>query len=510
MTHRTPLVPRSSRRTVELSNLSLLDCPTLLSHRISTPPISVSMAEENPHPLSRDDRPGEEKENVEETEDDCAPLPPEMIAASFETAKPQLIEDNDDASAPPRKIASPFEGHGDEDDEPDEAEDEDCAPLPPEMIAASFETAKPKLIEDNGDVSASPDQIASPFEGHCDEEEKVEETEDDCAPPPPEMIAASFEAAKPQLIDDNDDTSAPPGKIASPFERHGNEEEKAEEAEDEDCAPLPPEMIAASYEAAKPKWIEDNDDASIPPQQIAASFGGHSEEDKTQNEVIDELKMNPAYPNNIQDSLDSIYERGTLQLNFSSISSQKVVDNEKKTTVLDPSSISPKTQKDYDLSLPAIVEGLVETGIYPTPKVTTRPHLSTYENSQSAPLLEATLVEDKPKEIVYDAIRIDPTQNDHAHGWSKKFQKYRFIILTLLSVTATAIIAVAVVASRSKKQENELVSASEIFCILASHCQQELASHLFSFVHICLSGPTPPCFLALGTRRPGHHWNRSW
>ena len=219
------------------------------------------MDEENPHPVFWDDMPGGEEEKVEEAEDDYAPLQPEMIAASYEAAKPRFIEDNDNASVPPEQIASPFEGHGDEEDETDKAED-DYFPLPPEMIAASYEAAKPRFIEDDDDASVPPKQIASPFVGHGDEEEKVEETEDDCAPRPPEMIAASYEAVKPQLIEDNDDV------FSAPFEGHGDEEDKVEEAEDEDCAPLPPKMIAASFEAAKPKLIEDNDDASVPLKQI--------------------------------------------------------------------------------------------------------------------------------------------------------------------------------------------------------------------------------------------------
>ena len=116
------------------------------------------MDEENPHPVFWDDMPGGEEEKVEEAEDDYAPLQPEMIAASYEAAKPRFIEDNDNASVPPEQIASPFVGHGDEEDEPEKAED-DCAPLPPEMIAASFEAAKPKLIEDNDDASVPLKQI---------------------------------------------------------------------------------------------------------------------------------------------------------------------------------------------------------------------------------------------------------------------------------------------------------------------------------------------------------------
>ena len=140
------------------------------------------MDEENPHLRSWDDRPGGEDERVEEDEDDYAPLPPEMIAASFEEAKPKLIEDNVDASVPPSQIA--FEGHGDEEERMEEAED-DYAPLPLEMIAASLEEAKPKLIEDNVDASAPPKQIALSLKGHGDEEEKVEEDEDEYAPIPP-------------------------------------------------------------------------------------------------------------------------------------------------------------------------------------------------------------------------------------------------------------------------------------------------------------------------------------
>ncbi len=47
-------------------------------------------------------------------------------------------------------------------------------------------------------------------------------------------------------------------------ERPGDEEEKEKEAEN-DYDPLPPETIAALFEAAKPKLIEDNEDSSVPP-----------------------------------------------------------------------------------------------------------------------------------------------------------------------------------------------------------------------------------------------------
>jgi hypothetical protein len=67
--------------------------------------------------------------------------------------------------------------------------------------------------------------VAALFERHGYEEEKWQEGEDDLAPSLPEMVAALFEG-------------------------HGYEEEKREEGE-EDEAPGLPEMVAASYEAIK-------------------------------------------------------------------------------------------------------------------------------------------------------------------------------------------------------------------------------------------------------------------
>ncbi len=99
----------------------------------------------------------DEEEKEEEAEDDYTLLPPETIASSFEAAKPELIEDNDDASVPSEQIAAPCEGHGDEEEKEEEAED-DYTPLPPEMIAASYELdhdanqkgpKKPEAIEGN-------------------------------------------------------------------------------------------------------------------------------------------------------------------------------------------------------------------------------------------------------------------------------------------------------------------------------------------------------------------------
>jgi hypothetical protein len=127
-------------------------------------------------------------------------------------------------------------------------EQDDDAPVPPEMIAASFEAMKPELINED-DALVHDDQIAALFEAQDDEEEKREEDEDGDAPLPPEMIAASFEeACTPEFINE-DDAPAPPDMISGAFEGYDNEEEKQEEDEDRD-APLPPEMIAELFEAS--------------------------------------------------------------------------------------------------------------------------------------------------------------------------------------------------------------------------------------------------------------------
>ncbi len=110
---------------------------------------------------------------------------------------------------------------------------------------------------------------------------------------------------------------------------------------------------------------------------------------------------------------------------------------------------------------------------------------------------------------MYDAIPMDATQDNYAYGWSMRAQKYRYIILGLLSITMTAIIAVVVVASSgSQIKQIKLVSAmGEIVCMLAFLCQLGVASHLSSVVLICRSVPTPFGILGLETTRSGHHWN---
>jgi hypothetical protein len=79
----------------------------------------------------------------------------------------------------------------------------------------------------------------SSFGGHDNKEEKREEAEDEEAPPPPEMIAASFEEARPELIGNDDYAPVLADHIAAPFEECNNEEEKFEESEDDETPPSP-------------------------------------------------------------------------------------------------------------------------------------------------------------------------------------------------------------------------------------------------------------------------------
>ena len=121
-----------------------------------------------------------------------------MVAAAFEEAGPELIDDN---------------GY---------------APVPPDMITASFEAGcgyKEEKLEEGDDKEAPrpPDKVASSFEGHgYEEEEKPEEGEDDEAPHLPSMIASSCEendaadhkatkatTRQPVMIDEGVDSQVP-------------------------------------------------------------------------------------------------------------------------------------------------------------------------------------------------------------------------------------------------------------------------------------------------------------
>jgi len=195
--------------------------------------------------------------------------------------KPELINE-DDASIHNDQIAVSFEAQDDEEEKREEDEDGDT-PLLPEIIAASFEAVKPELINKD-DASVHNDQIAVTFEAQDNKEEIWEEDEDGDTPLSPEMIAASFEAVKPELINE-DDVSVHDDQIAVTFEAQDDNEEIREDDEDGD-APLPPEMIAGLFEASDNGLISE-DNAPAPPNMIAGAFEGYDNEEEKREEDED-------------------------------------------------------------------------------------------------------------------------------------------------------------------------------------------------------------------------------
>jgi hypothetical protein len=182
----------------------------------------------------RDDGHEEEKRAEGEDNKEEAPHLPEMVAAAFEEAKPELFYHDDNAPAPQGQISPSLEGHGHEEEKREEGNDDE-APRPPDMIAASFED-----------------------DGGCGEEE-LEEGEDKEAPHPPSMVAASFEAG------------------------HGCEEEKREDGEDAE-APRPPSMmtkecediVATGHESMKKPPVSNQDGVApqVPEEQIVLAQEG--------------------------------------------------------------------------------------------------------------------------------------------------------------------------------------------------------------------------------------------
>ena len=143
------------------------------------------------------------------------------------------------------------------------------------------------------------------------EEEKMEEGKDNEAPRLPEMVAVAFKEAKPELIDDDGYAPALPGQIAALFEGHDNKEEEREESKDDEAPPLPPDMVAASYEAGygyeeeKREEEGEDDEAPLPPEFIASSFEGHGYEEEEKWEEGDDNKA-PRLPSMIAASWEEI------------------------------------------------------------------------------------------------------------------------------------------------------------------------------------------------------------
>jgi hypothetical protein len=119
-------------------------------------------------------------------------------------------------------------------------------------------------------------------------------------------------------------------------------------------------------------------------------------------------------------------------------------------------SISPTPQGGNRPSLAGSDQGRVDVPILTTEETMSPPRPNFDPNNQSLPLLEATLVQDVPKEPiyiyintnsqepVYDAFPVSDTQNNDAHGWSKISLKWRVVILGSILVAMAAIISAVV------------------------------------------------------------------
>jgi hypothetical protein len=353
------------------------------------PPPSTSSARPSPkdedsvRPATCDERDdGHEEEKTEEGEDDEAPRPPEMVAAAFEEAKPELIDDDGYAPAPPGQIAASVEGHDDGDEEREEGEEDEAPPLPPDMVAASFEAGY----------------------GH-EEEKREEEGEDDEAPLPPDFIASSFEG-------------------------HGcEEEEKREEGEDVE-APRPPSMIAASWEEID---AADNKATKKPPVSI-------------------EDGVDPQVPGERNDGTP--VTTGNRERHFDPSSSSNQPPSTASSVQVDAPSITPTPQRgdERSLGLAANDHGHVGMTIRTTEESMSPPRPNFERSHQSLPLLEATLVQDVPEEPVYEAFPMPAPEVNDAHGWSRISLKLRVVILGSVLVAMAAIIAVVMIIVGSPKE----------------------------------------------------------
>jgi hypothetical protein len=278
-------------------------------------------------------------------------------------------------------------------------EENDEAPPPPEAMAASFEddVDKPELIDE---YNGAPDR---------DEELPRWETEGDEAPPLPEMIAAAFEKRR-------------------------DEEEKREECDDDD-APCPPELMAASYEAMDsvdrevkmntPDLMEHDRRIALVHYEAEANFSIVQEIGYLDERNTCEL---PATVNNAQ------------VLPVSSLLSEQYRNINVENGL---SSVPPTTQGGYNASLAASSQGQLEIPIGTNQDLVSRPRLYVDPNNQSLPLLEATLVEDKPDEPVYDAFPLSDTQHDVVPGWLQK--NHMAVILGLVLVAIAAIVTVILI-----------------------------------------------------------------
>ena len=240
-------------------------------------------------------------------------------------------------------------------------------------------------------------------EMHGDVEETLDEVEEDDAPLPPETIAASFEAVKLELIDEVD-SPVPGEQIAASFEGCGDEEEKWEDEEED--APLPPETIASSFEAIAPA---DPEAKKKPPGLIGDDSGapGPGAQMIEEHEVEEYISGTQDMINSLMQVIDEVFgndetlgtENQERLLDHSSSLNEQLFAT--TNAQVDAFSIAPTPQGGDDSSVPVSGQGHVEIRIDHTPELLSPPRPNLYSSGQSVPLLEATLVQDIPIEPIY-------------------------------------------------------------------------------------------------------------
>jgi hypothetical protein len=357
-------------------------------------------------------QPTNEEEELEEIDDngDEAPLPPEMIAASYEEVKPKFIQDDDELLVLSALMFDSSERHDIEVDRQDDevSDDDDGAPLPPETIAASHEEAMSGFIRD-GDDGEKRSQVEV-------------EGDEDIAPQPPGMIAALFD-------------------------RKNEEGEKWVEIED-NSPPVPPKMTAAFYDLDTD--IDTNETGKI--VLIEVSFDGIVNSAQNITDLIYGsgtfalgIDTNPLPNGETPDNRGSL-SNPTSSSNFQPFS--VTGDEEIGAIAIDPAS---------DTTLPISGQGRLEVATDPTPEMMSGPLPSIYPSY----LPEATLVEDTPQEPVYDAFPLTLTEDNDAHDQSRSLRKYAVIGLILL-ISAAIIAGVTVSTVRSQNEKSNIDVSNNI------------------------------------------------
>jgi hypothetical protein len=331
------------------------------------------------------------------------------------------------------------------------------------------------------------------------EEGKLEEIDDngDEAPLPPETIAASYEEVKPEFIQDDVELPVLPGLIVASCERHGVEVDGLDEiSDDDDGAPSPPEIQAASHEEVKPVFIcegngdeershveveGDEDIAPQPPGMIAALFERKNDEEEKWEEIEDDcarIDTNPLPNGETPENHDSLSNR-TSSSNFQPFSATG--DEEIGAIAIDP---SPQSVSDPNLHISG--QGRVEVATDPTPEMMSWPPTSIHPSY----LPEATPVEDVSQEAIYDAF---PIEKNDAHDPSRRFHKYP--VLCLISSISAAIIAGVTVSIFQSKNNERSIDVSNV--VSMPMLMREIR---VSYQHLS-SGRSPPLWVRIGGSR---------